>query len=115
MLVVGGRSVLTLLSNASSRLTAVRIFSEPLRRIGLPFDQVSRPSELRAMVPALIIVSTVGYRRIPWPCSPQRKPSYGPLKVRELDVDALAQGVASPVYVLGLARKLAVFGACETI
>ena len=109
MLVVRGRSVLTLFWNASSRFTAVRIFSEPLRGIG--FGQVSRPSELRAIVPALIIVSTVGYHCIPWPCLPQRKPSYGPLKVRELDVDALARGIASPVCVLGLARKLAVFGA----
>ena len=104
MLVVRGRSVLTLLSNASSRLTAVRIFSEPLRRIGLPFDQVSRPSELRAMVLALIMVSAVRYLHIPWPCSPQRKHSYGPLTVRELDVDALARGIASPMC-SGLGKK----------
>ena len=111
MVVVGGRSVLTLFWYASSRLIAVRIFSEPLRIIGLPFGQVSCPLEHRAVVPVLIIVSAVGYRCIPWPCSPQSKHSYGPLKVREVDVAALARGIASPVCVLGLARKLAVFGA----
>ena len=111
MLVVRGRSVLTLFWNTSSWFTVVRIFSEPLQGIGLPFGQVSHPSELRAIVLALIIVSTVGYHCIPWPCLPQRKPSYGPLKVRELDVDALARGIASPVCVLGSARKPAVFGA----
>ena len=104
MVVVGGRPVLTLFWNASSRFTVVRILSESLRGIGLPFGQVSCPLELRAIVPALIIVSAVRYRRIPWPCSPQREHSYGSLTVRELDVDALARRSITCMYP-GLGKK----------
>ena len=104
MLVVGGHSIFTLSWNASSRLTAVRIFSEPLRRIGLPFGQMSCPSELRAVVPALIMVPAVGYRCIPWPCSPQREHSYGLLIVSELDVDALGRRSITCMY-FGLGKK----------
>ena len=108
MLVVGCRSVLTLFWNASSRFTVVRIFLR--NRVAIwPSELSLRTSSCGACLDHGV------YCGVSWPCLPQRKNSYGPLTVRELDVDALAQGVASPVYVLGLARKLAVFGACETI